>query len=1036
MIASTLILLSILVPLTLSLMLSLSAVQNWVVGRAAQFASEYIGTEVSLGRIDVTMRGSVKLSNMLVRDFESDTLLYVNRAEAQILRFNPLSQRLRLGNGVINGAELNLRARGGDGDISVMNIKQVVDRISDRRGDGVFVLELADVVLNDGLIRIEQLTPACPSYGVDVRAMELNSISCAASSLTLDGPMVHGFVERLSLRERSGFVVNNLAGELYLTEGALSIESAILESRWSQLDIEQLLLVDNLWEQYVNFEESTILSLSVNRGVLASDDVAYFFPEARNWGLQLHDLDFELAGKISDMELSILNMTYGEATSLSADIQIKGLPDINSCQTQLMVEQLHTTPSDLDQLKWSIDGEGFDPITLSRLDALGDISLSGLFEGGVDGFSMEAEVSSGVGSVSTLSTIGLSGGLSIDGEASLMDVEVGRVLQDERLGRVSMSFSLDGVVDGIDSDLRLSAEVENFEAVGHLFRGISVAAEMRDRGVDGVSVESRDPSIRFDMEARAESIFGEGGVPKYKIDLDIDRVDLKKFEINRRDTTSVLSAHLRGEGEGRTIEECWGELYISDGLYLQNSDTLSIGGVSMSLSSSEEDRRVSIESDMIEAQFESTRTVAEITKFVSSAISQYLPAVYDETMTEVLIEGDEGDEGDAFDSRLYITTRKLNPLIDLIVPELSVGDSSTLNVEFNPRRNIFEARFNSPHFERGTTLAIGLDAQLDNRSDSLLMSAGIKELFVGTSIIEGATLMAGAKSNHIDVACHFRNSVDSATTNIGVTMDLSYEKESGRKVDLEILPSTMSRLGEVWRLSSKDVRLSRSGVDIDEFRIESRDQFMTLSGRASTNPKDTVDMVLSNFDLAVFSSLMSQLGYNIEGRTSGEASVSAALGVGHLEAQVELDSVSVNTLPAPPMMLRAEWDGPLNRARLYLTNRNNQDTLVRGYYIPSEVSYYANLKVDSLPMAVLDPPLGEVLSGTSGVANLDLILQGKRREAHLNGEIVAHNFSTMIDYTKVRYNMPYAMIRVEDNRLICDSTPINDGGSGNGDIRM
>ena len=70
-----------------------------------------------------------------------------------------------------------------------------------------------------------------------------------------------------------------------------------------------------------------------------------------------------------------------------------------------------------------------------------------------------------------------------------------------------------------------------------------------------------------------------------------------------------------------------------------------------------------------------------------------------------------------------------------------------------------------------------------------------------------------------------------------------------------------------------------------------------------------------------------------------------------------------------------------------VTDRNKRDTLIRGFYAPSQVRYYARLDIDSLDMGLLDPVLSGVISQTEGLASAELVLQGQRRDADLTGRI-------------------------------------------------
>ena len=164
----------------------------------------------------------------------------------------------------------------------------------------------------------------------------------------------------------------------------------------------------------------------------------------------------------------------------------------------------------------------------------------------------------------------------------------------------------------------------------------------------------------------------------------------------------------------------------------------------------------------------------------------------------------------------------------------------------------------------------------------------------------------------------------------------------------------------------------------------------------------------------------------------------SALHAGEITADILLDSLQVNDIPAPPLRLTSRWDFLRNRAGVTVTDRHKRDTLVRGFYAPSQVRYYARLDVDSLDMGLLDPILTGVISDTRGHASADLVLQGQRREADLTGEIRVTGLSTRVDFTQVPYTMPRAVLSVKGNRFRASNVPIFDpeGNEGRFDIDL
>ena len=83
-IVSTVILLLILLPVAGTLLLSMPSVQNRAVHWATNFASEKLGTKVSIDHITIGMLNRVKVRGFYVEDMDGDTLLYARTVMAQM----------------------------------------------------------------------------------------------------------------------------------------------------------------------------------------------------------------------------------------------------------------------------------------------------------------------------------------------------------------------------------------------------------------------------------------------------------------------------------------------------------------------------------------------------------------------------------------------------------------------------------------------------------------------------------------------------------------------------------------------------------------------------------------------------------------------------------------------------------------------------------------------------------------------------------------------------------------------------------------
>ncbi len=1046
MICSAAILLLFLAPIILSIVVSLPMVQNKIIDRATTYASQHLGTEVRIGEIAVSMSGGVIIYDFLTRDLQQDTLIFASRLESQINPLTLMNRRVTLGKTTLKGGVVNLIARINEEGESEMNIRQVTKLLMAKdRSKPQVVVDVESVELDDVTLRIKQLTPKNPEYGVDMRDMELNNISAKVSNLMIDGPSLHGDINDLSFEERSGFVINSLSGELYLTEGALAISNMTMQSLWSSLNFEYLHLANGTWRDYRHFNTTTMIDAVVRGGNISSDDLAYFAPDMRNWGVEFYDIAFAAHGEVADLDLNISNIRYGEQTSLNSTISIKGLPDVNSMLFDCTIGEAVTTSLDLDQLKWALTKSGFDESTHSILESLGTIELFGSAKGGVSKFKAAGSILTESGEVTTDMSVAHGGdirGVKLQGVVDVVGAQMGKILPASEMGEVTMSVDVDGVVDGRESHIAVESDIKRVVWRNHTLQQVAISGEMANGGLSDVEITSRDPELNFNLRGDALRLFRREAIPRYDMELDLHNADLKVLGINRHDSLSCIRGAVRLTGEGRDKEACWGDLQLSRVEYLYNRDTLSIGNVEIVARSAEGDREATIKSDFLTANCTSHSPVKDITSFLRGAVARYLPALYRDpegviaelSLVENLHQSRVVDSD--FNSRINIELLDATPLAKLFVEDLTIGAGSTFNMQFDPHIDNFEATLASPYFEHGTTLATNITGWVDGVRDSMTIRSNIEELLVGTSFINKSSFNASLREDKVDMRLRFVNPADSSKVDIGARVAVDRDKRGDHEFDMSLLPSSIVRRGVAWRVRANGIKVNKQGFDIDRFSVASRNQELTINGRASNLISDTMRISMRNFDLSILSTFIAKLGYNIEGSTNGEAYISSALKSRRIEAAMELDSVSVNTLAAPPMMLRAKWDTQRNRASLLLENRRSQDTLMRGYYVPSEVRYYALLEVDSLNMGILDPPLKGVITDTEGTAKLSLTLRGMRREAHLNGTITTHNLSTTVGYTKARYSMPNAVIDVNDNLLQINSATVTDQMEGRGTLTM
>ena len=1031
---SVAVLLLIILPMVLSLLLDIPAVQNYVVQKAVRIVSKTLETTVSIDRVDIGLFSKVKVKGFYVEDYQRDTLLYVGKIDAYITGLGIFGGGVVFSRGEISGAKLYLRETP-EGE---MNIKQIVNRISDpdKPRKGNFRLSLRKASIEGMDLCLERLTRRDPEFGIDFGHMHLYGITAHVSDFTIDGQSIYTTIEAMSARERSGFVLDHFSGRFYLTNGALGFEDTSVVTPRSNVDIPYISLVGDSWAGYKDFLGEVRLDGRLRNSTVSTDDIAYFAPRLRGWHTVFSNIDIEVAGVVSDFTGKVRSLQVGEGTWFTADAAVRGLPDIRTTHFDLTIPRLTSTAESIDALAAGIGGRALSDKLVAILGNSGDIDVSARFRGLLSSFDMRVGAKTDVGGIDcNLQLSPLRGGRSsVRGDVAARNLRLGELLgRRDLLGNATLTAFVDGVVGRGFTDANVVGNVTQLGFNGYVYDSLRLDGRLRNREFDG-RITARDPNLDFDFLGMVD--FNDS-VPRYDFTMDLRRADLARLHVNRRDSVSELSAHIVAKAGGRSLDDLNGRIQVTDVLYRYNDKQLTSKSMTVTGENSARSKLVELRSDFADATFRSKTSYREVFRYLRASAWKYLP---------LLRHGDEESVPRASGvavandySLLSVDVRHIDPIADAISPGLQVADGSSLQLLFNPASDQLSLKATSEYIERKRMLATRLNVNASNRGDSLTVYASAEDLYAGMLHLPGLSLTGGAKQGRVQLSAGFNDTLRKVSGLVGVRADVVDEHgPNGRVVDLRILPSHITRGSKTWQIFAHKIQIDTAQVVIDKFFVMNREQELLLDGIASRSREDSVTLRLRNFDLAPFTQVIERMGYVFEGRTNGSATMKSALHAGEITADILLDSLQVNDIPAPPLRLTSRWDFLRNRAGVTVTDRHKRDTLVRGFYAPSQVRYYARLDVDSLDMGLLDPILTGVISDTRGHASADLVLQGQRREADLTGEIRVTGLSTCVDFTQVPYTMPRAVLSVKGNRFRASNVPIFDpeGNEGRFDIDL
>lgn len=1023
----------IILPVFLSILLDIPAVQHAAVQAAVRMLSRRLETTVAIDRVEIGIFSKVRVRGLYVEDYQRDTLLYAGRVDAYVTGFGVLGGGIELSRGVIADAKLYLR----ETPEGVMNVKQIVSRISDpdKPRKGRFRLRIRSARIEGLDLCLERLDRRNPPYGIDFGHMHLYGLRAAVADFGIEGQSLYGTVESLTARERSGFALDDFTGRFFLTNGCLGFEQVRIRTARSDVGLPYVSLAAESWADYKDFVGEVRIDGALRDARISTDDVAFFAPRLRDWHLDFTHLTAEVAGTVDDLAGRIAGLRVG-GTTLEADVALRGLPRIGDTHFDLSVPHLISTAGSLDTLARRIARRELPENLRGMLARSGGIDLSARFQGRLTAFDMQVGAATDAGRVTcNLQMKPLRRGLqSVRGDIETRSLKLGELLgRSDLLGDATLTAWVDGVVGRGYADANVVGNVVRLGFNDYLYDSIRLDGRLHNREFNGL-VTARDPNLDFDFRGMVD--FNDS-IPLYDFTLDLRRADLARLRINRRDTLSQLSARIVAKAGGRSLDDLNGRIQVSDATYRYNDKRIDARRVTVTGENSAHSKFVELRSDFADVTFRSKTSYRTVFDYLRRSAWKYLPLLRG---GERLAAATPAKAAVADDySLLSVQIRNINPVADAVSAGLQVADGSSLQLLFNPASDQLSLKAASEYVERRRMLATRLSVNASNRGDSLAVYASAEDLYAGALHLPHLSVTGGARQGRMQVSAGFNDTLRKVSGLLGVRAEVAGEDgPNGRQVDLRILPSHITRGDKTWQIFARRILLDTARVVVDRFLVMNDAQELFVDGIASRSREDSLTLRLRNFDLAPFTQIADRMGYTVEGRTNGSAAMKSVLRGGEFTADIRVDSLAVNDIAAPPLRLTSRWDFARSRAALTVTDRVKRDTVIRGFFDPQQVRYHARLKVDSLDMGLLDPILAGVVSSTSGLAAADLVLQGQRRDADLTGDIRVTDLRTTVDFTQVTYSMPAAVLKVRNNTFRASNVAVTDplGNRGRLDLDL
>ena len=1032
-IISSAIILIVGIPILMTLLLQIDAVQSWATNSATQMLTEKAGVKFEVGKINLTLFNRAELQNVIIQDHKGDTMIFVGKLDAKIVGVNFITGAIKLGKVNIDSVKVFLYRD----SLNVMNAKKVFDNFKPnvpRTNRPNFNLSCLSAQLNNAQFKLSYYEKLKQDNGLNFKDIELSDIKLNAHDIIVQNYDAQAVISSLALKEKSGLIIQHLETDKFaINETGLRFDKARIQLPQTIIQTNHLNFLYASWWDYNDFVNRVTFDVDVLYSNISTNTISYFIKNDRiPYTLPLQ-FSGHIVGPIPRL-VGEIKMLECLGTKIKGDFTISSLPDTKNATFDLNVNSLVTDENATKQLLQALNVKKIPNSINKILRNNEQIKLNGRFYGLLSEFDALCDVQTKQGKVrAELKVVPVAANnVKFNGNLVTRNFHIAQALEIKSMDSISVSAKVNGNVSAQGFSFNANAKIDSLGWNNYNYEKITMKGQFFNKRFDGL-LKSEDENLKYDAIGTFD--LTEGELPKFDFKINIPYADLIAINLNRRDSISTLKAAMTAKFQGSSLEDLSGTFNVDSATYINHRDTVLMDGISLITHNTPELNSLELKSPFADASLKGEAGYSDIVKFLNTVAVKYVPRFNDIariTGSDLVLANNDYKYAQGFYT-LDVNVKQANNVASIFLPGIQIAEGTKLNFFFNPAQGKFSLDAHSDYIARGKFIVENIDIESKNIEDSLIVEVNTERLTSGQFTLPNFSLKTGVTNNQLVLDASFKETSGETSGALSTTIKLLRHDTGSPYIDIMLHPSNIKFTESRWEMPLSSIIIDSTGVEVNNWACNANEQWLKVNGKIGRLKSDTLGVGLDNFELSPFSFLTEGLGYKLKGEVNGNLKLVALTGDKELYAHLDMAKLMFGGMTIPDSKLVSVLNKEQNRIDVSITTQTKAKPL-SGYYSLEEKRFNFDVSLPQFNMKRLEPLMKGVLTDTEGQANLELNVAGTLAKPNINGTVKVDNYKLNVDYTNVTYKMQNAVVNVANNRFSIDKTDITDPDGNKGTI--
>jgi hypothetical protein len=996
-----------------TLILSIPAVQTNFANFATNKINEKYGTNISIEKLKISLISwDTSLQGVYIEDYEKDTLFYVNDLTTSILSVrNLVKSKLEFGAIEINGLDFKLKTYK---DSTATNLEVFIDKLDDGKprdpNTPPFYFSSADVTIANSTFKLFD------ENRESQKMLDFKNLNIDATDFQILGPNVSTAIDLMSFNTHRGSRVDSLITDFKYTKQQMRFDSLRIVTPKSNLDGN--LVFDYDRKDFKDFLNKVNLSAEFTDSKVSFDELNLYYDQFGS--NKVVTFSSKVNGVLNDIDFSEL-FAQSEDTGIRGNFNFRNL--FRKDSLLVMNAKMRNVTSSYYELR------SLMPNILGQLPTsfkkLGQFTIRGNAKVSPKSIDTKINLNTAVGSSYAdlyLTNIDDIDNAEYKGFVSLIDFDLGTILERKSVGKTNLDFNVEGSgLAGNNLNTEVIGKVYNIAFNGYQYKDLKVSGILKEQLFDG-NLSSGDENLRFDFKGLADFASEKNN---FNFIASVDHANLKALNFIK-DSISVFKGNVNMDITGNSMDNIAGDIRFTKTNFTNKNDTYYFEDFKISSTfESDSTRNIEINStDIVTGYVKGKFKIDELGKLLQNSLG----TVYTNYRPFEISKG----QTMAFNFKVY------NKIVDVFFPEITFDPNTFIKGSIVADEGDFKLNFKSPKIAAYGTQGNDIEVKVDNKNPLYNTYVAVGDLSTPYYDVKDFSLINTTLKDTLFFRTEFKGG---SAYNDSYNLNFYHTFNSDKKSVIGLKKSDVSFKGNTWVLNEESnarnkviVNRTLDSVLIEEIVMNNEEEEqIKLRGQLADSTFKDLKLQFKIVSLDKIAPVIDSL--RMEGEVNGTLNILQKDGIYLPSSNLGVDDLSINGMRLGNLAMSIIGNKDLTdfRVNSQLTDNEVEKLSIVGGIdntkdIP-QTNLLANFRnFDLAPFS----PLGEgVIDNIRGLVNGGVRIIGNVNNPDINGLLTLNNAGIAVPYLNVDYSFaPNSRVRFENQIFDFEQVAVTDVDEG------